>query len=276
MATAVFTLFPNLPPELRNQIWRDTLPDKVRQALYFYKRGCWRTRRLTEDDEDYSHDNDQHNICHEFRHDLLDPMKFEVPLLFVNSEARGVALTWMQGQGLKIRFCEDRQNPIVIRSFDPDHDTLYISLKTWDDFSNEPYDIVFPPDHGSGYYECAPPAFTRIAVPEAFFQHDIPLSDLFHFYCSLEKVFIIPDAQSDIQSEMNDLKMQRRWELQSTQGPMLFWNNDRDCFKWKHNAGDSNNAMNSVLEKACDGLDEALEFYEMKSFEVRAVYAVRK
>ncbi|KAF7622111.1 hypothetical protein F9C07_8145 [Aspergillus flavus] len=276
MATAVFTLFPNLPPELRNQIWRDTLPDKVRQALYFYKRGCWRTRRLTEDDEDYSHDNDQLNICHEFRHDLLDPMKFEVPLLFVNSEARGVALTWMQGQGLKIRFCEDRQNPIVIRSFDPDHDTLYISLKTWDDFSNEPYEIVFPPDHGSGYYNCAPPAFTRIAVPEAFFQHDIPLSDLFHFYCSLEKVFIIPDAQSDIQSEMNDLKMQRRWELQSTQGPMLFWNNDRDCFEWKHNAGDSNNAMNSVIEKACDGLDEALEFYEMKSFEVRAVYAVRK
>ena len=113
-------------------------------------------------------------------------------------------------------------------------------------------------------------------MPEAFFQHDIPLSDLFHFYCSLEKVFIILDAQSDIQSEMNDLKMQRRWELQSTQGPMLFWNNDRDCFEWKHNAGDSNNAMNSVIEKACDGLDEALEFYEMKSFEVRAVYAVRK
>ncbi|KAE8131638.1 hypothetical protein BDV38DRAFT_290010 [Aspergillus pseudotamarii] len=272
MDTAVFTLFPTLPPELRNQIWRDALPDKVRQALYFYKWGCWRSRRLIEDDEDYNHGNDQLNICYEFSHDLLDPMKIEMPLLFVNSEARGIALAWVKGQNLQRAFCEDGQTPIVIRPFDPAHDTLYISLDAWDSFSNEPCEAV----SGSEYYNCVPPAFTRIAVPEAFFQYDISLSDLFHFYYNLEKVFIIPNAQANIHSEKKGLKMQRRWELQSTQGPMLFWNNDRECFEWKDSADINDNAMSTVIKKACDGLDKELMFFEMKSFQVQAAFAIRK
>ncbi|KAE8307037.1 hypothetical protein BDV41DRAFT_71960 [Aspergillus transmontanensis] len=272
MATGVFTLFPNLPPELRNHIWRDTLPDKVRQALYLYKRGCWHSRRLTQDEKGYDHNNDKCNWCHVWRHDLLDPIQLEVPLLFVNSEARGIALAWIQEQGLKMSFYEDGQAPTAIRPFDPEHDTLYISLDTWRDFSNEPCELL-DPRYGSTHSNCALPTFSRVAMPEELFQYDISLFDVFLFYLNLEKAFVIFNAQSDIQPEENGLKVQRRWELQGTQGPTLFWNGDCECFEWR-DVGDE--TFNTVLERACDGLDEWLIFNEIDRFEVQAAFAVSK
>ena len=131
MAAAVFSLFSILPAELRNQIWQDALPDKVGQALYFYRKGCWCPRRLTEADEDYDPENDELNLNIEFFHDLLDYVQFEVPLFFVNHEARGITLSWIHEQGLKIHFREDRCSLIFERLFDPIHDTLYVPLNKW-------------------------------------------------------------------------------------------------------------------------------------------------
>ena len=87
METAVFTLFPSLPAELRIQIWRDALPlpDKDRQALYFYKKGCWHPRHLTEADANYNPHNDELNLAFEFHHKLLDDVQLILPSFFCQS-----------------------------------------------------------------------------------------------------------------------------------------------------------------------------------------------
>lgn len=122
--SSIFPLFSSLPPELRNQIWRDAVPDKVGPALYFYRNGYWCPRRLSKSDKGYDPEKDENNLNFEYRHDLLDDAQFEVPLVFVNLEARGIALAWVREQGIEIRFCENRQHPIFVRPCDPMRDAL--------------------------------------------------------------------------------------------------------------------------------------------------------
>lgn len=72
--------------------------------------------------------------------------QFEVPLLFVNREARGIALAWVREQGIEIRPREHRQYPIFVRPFDPMRDVLYVALDKWDDLLREPNDWKFQLD----------------------------------------------------------------------------------------------------------------------------------
>jgi hypothetical protein len=96
--TAVFPLFSVLPLELREQIWRDALPKPAGPALYFYRgRGCWVPRPLTESDPGYKAGADRQAF--EFRTDRLGhDNQFDLPLVFVNREARRVALAWLRKQ----------------------------------------------------------------------------------------------------------------------------------------------------------------------------------
>jgi hypothetical protein len=89
---SAFPLFPALPPELRNQIWCEALPDDVKPALFFPKNGLWGLRHLTEADWDYNPDWDEANWNFDWNHKLLDKVQYEVPLVFVNREARSIAL----------------------------------------------------------------------------------------------------------------------------------------------------------------------------------------
>lgn len=87
-----FPFFSSLSAELRHQIWQDALPAKVEQALYFYKKGCWSPRHLTEADEEYDPENDELNLNFEFHCNLLDHILIEAPLSLINCEARSIAL----------------------------------------------------------------------------------------------------------------------------------------------------------------------------------------
>lgn len=92
--SSTFPHFSSLPPELRHQIWREALPDRDGPALYPYRTGdayANPTRGNT----------DVCNVNFEFRHDLLGPVPVEVQqqLVFVNREARGIALAWVREQG---------------------------------------------------------------------------------------------------------------------------------------------------------------------------------
>lgn len=98
MATTVFPLFPALPFELRDRIWRNALPEPAGPALYLYRgKGCWVARRLTESDPGYIAGSDE--LGFDFRTDqLVYDNQFDVPLCFVNHEARRIALAWFQEQ----------------------------------------------------------------------------------------------------------------------------------------------------------------------------------
>ena len=78
-------------------------------------------------------------------------------------------------------------------------------------------------------------------------------------------LFIILDTQPDLQSTANDIKVQRRWELESMQEEAYFWNNER---------GDG--ALYKLLREANKGLGEELAKKDIRSFEVRPVFAVKR
>ncbi|CRG83589.1 hypothetical protein PISL3812_00942 [Talaromyces islandicus] len=145
----MFTLFPLLPTELRLQIRHEALPQPIRKPLYFYEKGCWGPQYLPESDPNYDPDNDEHNLCLEFDCSRLAPPKLGVPLFYVNHEARSYVLSWIRDQGLAFRFNREKQSLVLIRSFDPDCDTLYVSEEQWYDFHVEPFDRMSEPDIGN-------------------------------------------------------------------------------------------------------------------------------
>ena len=170
--SSTFHLFSSLAFELRNQIWRDALPETVGPALYFYKKGCWCHRLLLPSDEKYDHDHDHSpNICSEFRHDLLDAVQVKIPLFFVSHEARNVALAWVREHNIQIH--DDRQFPIFTCPFVPLRDVLYIALERWDEFLCEPDDRHMSPDSIGQYFYFKSADVTGIAVPEALFQNKV-------------------------------------------------------------------------------------------------------
>lgn len=274
--SSTFASFSSLPRELRDQVWRDALPDKVGPALCFYRKGCWCPRRLSTSDEGYDPENDENNLNFEFRHDLLDDIQFEIPLVSVNREARGIALTWVREQGIEIRPRGDRQYPVLVRPFDPMRDALYIALDKWDDFLCEPDDRQFQPDLFELLVDIKSD-LTRIAVPEALLRSEVAtLPEMFRNFFNLKVLFIIVDAQPDLQSADNDVKVQRRWEFESTQGGAFFWDDDRGCFDLGNSEYIGDEAVYRLIEKANKGLGEGLAENHIRSFEIRPVFAVRR
>ena len=138
-----FTLFPLLPPELRDQIFIMALEDEIPPAFFHYKKGCWHSRllpRLYEDDEGYDPtdlDPLQGELSH--HHDLFDVVQVFVPLIFVNRAARDIAMSWIRNSpyahGIEVR------EGILTTSFIPTRDVLYIGVDEWDDFTSEPHEF---------------------------------------------------------------------------------------------------------------------------------------
>ena len=272
-----FPLFSSLPPELRNQIWRNALPDKVGPALYFYRKGCWCPRRLAKSDKGYDPDNDEHNLNFEFRHDLLDDAQFEVPIVFVNHEARGIALAWVREQGIEIRPHANQQYPpVFVRPFDPMRDAVYIALDKWDYFLCEPYDRQFQPDVYEQLINIETD-ITRIAVPQALLQSEAAtIPEIFLWFLNLKVLLIVVDAQPDLQSTDNDMKVQRRWEIESTQGGAFFWNDDCGGFNFWDSEYIGDETLYRLLKEATKGLGKRLAQYHTRSFEIQPVFAVKR
>ncbi|KAL9623224.1 MAG: hypothetical protein Q9160_002539 [Pyrenula sp. 1 TL-2023] len=185
--------FSNLPPELRNQIWRDALPGHIGSALYFYRKGCWCPRCLSESDKDYDREDDERNLNFEFCHDLLDDIQFEVSLVSVNHEARAIALTWVREEAIEIRPSEGAPHPVFVRPFDPARDVLYIAPDAWDDFLAEPDVRLLQPDLVEKLVGIESD-ITRIAMPMAGFgDRAARLTELFQYFFNVTVIFVVID-----------------------------------------------------------------------------------
>ena len=169
----IFPLFSNLAPELRDQIWRDALPDEVSPALYSYKEGCWSPRHLLPTDEEYDSTDHDLNLNFEFRHDLLCALEVEVPLFFVNHEARKIALAWIREHGIETHANMDRQSPIFVCPFNPSRDVLYVAREKWEDFLHEPDDRCFHPDLVDQMVTNIMANVTHIAISEILLRSEI-------------------------------------------------------------------------------------------------------
>lgn len=272
-----FPLFPNLPQELRDQIWQDALPDKVGPALFFYKKGCWCPGRLAPSDEGHDPENDENNLTLEFRPDLLDATQFEMPLVFVNREARHIALSWLRQHGVQVRPREDRQRPLFVRPFDPVHDALYIALEEWEEFVCEAEDRLSQPDLFDRLVDIEP-HLTRIAVPETLLLKEAYMpSEMFRNFFKLKALLVVVDAPPDLQSDAdNDVKVQPRLEFESTEGEALRWDHERGGFDSGAGEHIGDESLYGLMEETSKGLSEGLAQNHIRSFEIRPVFAVRK
>lgn len=93
-------------------------------------------------------------------------------------------------------------------------------------------------------------------------------------------LFIIVDTQPDLQSADNNMKVQRRWELESIQGEAFFWNNDRGGFDFRDSKNTGDEALYRLLGEANKGLGEELVknyigSFDIRSFEIWPVFAVK-
>lgn len=169
--SSAFPRFQDLPLELRDQIWHDSLPAKDKPALYPWRKGCWCLRSLQESDKEW--DNEYLNLRFGFRHDLLDHVQVEMPLFSVNREARLIALVWMHKQNINIRFRKDKQCYVFTRPFDPMVYVLYIAIDEIGDFSVEPIHRLGEPDLDGQGISAHSPEIRRIAVPVALFPDNV-------------------------------------------------------------------------------------------------------
>jgi len=307
---STFQFFSSLSPELRDQIWREALP-KIGPTLHFYKRGCWCPRQLSQSDEGFYHENgynnEELNLWFELRNDLVEPAQFKLPLVFVNHEAREIALAWVKQQGDKIKMrisentenevireqvsdlradgnlviknCESsrhgvRQDPVFVRPFDMIRDVLYIGVDKWRDFLEEPSDRQSEPDLIDRIVTVRPNV-TRIAVPEAMLcsKYADELMYILEDYSWIRTLFIIIDMWPNVRLADSDIMAHQWWELESTGEGNFIWNADHEGFdcEW---IGDE--ARHKSIADAIVGLREKILENSIRRFEVRPVFAVAR
>ena len=279
-ATTTIPHFRNFPQELRDQIWNDALPEKDKPALYPWKKGCWCPRRLQKSDPGWE-PNEDLNLRLDFRHDLLDHVEVEIPLFFVNREARRAALAWMRKQNITLRFRKDKQCWVFTRPFDQTMDALYISMDDIGGFFIEPIDRLDEPDiFGQSVFVA--PDVTRIAVPAALFQDDGDVSslpELFEWYSVLKRLFVVVNPQlcwGDY--DRPQVQGQQQWEVKQTLGRIFVYNHSNRRFD-SHD-GNSEAAGDETLyrqvEEACGYLGEMAARNKSDGLEIRPVFAARR
>lgn len=261
-----FSLFPNLPLELRFQIWQYALPEKKESSLVPYRKGCWKVLPPTSEDSK--------KLPLVFQHHLLDNIQIEIPLVFVNHEARDVAFSWIRKHDIKMRFNNSTQSYILTRQFDPIHDALYVPLDQKIDFLNEYRVITSGLRLGSqGYYYSVQPKLTNIAIPEALLHNVSIIDQMFEYFFSPNVLLIIVDTQPDF--EDNDMKVQHQWNLESFQGMSVSWDYEQRKFEWKTGDVVGGEALYKRIEGAIEYLDRTMIEDGIKSFEIRPVFAVK-
>lgn len=159
MATE-FTIFPQLIPELRLEIWRLALPAPSTCSLYPYKRGCWVVEDLGLEPDPNGED-----LYLKFDSSLLDPLRIELPLHAVNREARDVARKYIREQNLvPASDSTDESEVWFLRHFDPRTDAMFLPTADINAFLDEPIDRVFEPDMENRNYSTHLPSLPRLAI----------------------------------------------------------------------------------------------------------------
>ncbi|KAM0292359.1 hypothetical protein ACHAO9_003337 [Fusarium lateritium] len=188
----MFTIFMDLPLELRLEIWQYALPTVDLPGLAIYKKGCWQPRFLTPSDWDY-YEGDPDNIRFEFRYELL-PVSLEVPMMFVNHEARNVALSWLQRSGIRMR-CNNGQSYFQ-RPMNHNIDALYLPIDKLEEFDTEPSDRQFEEDMINRHVGVVP-YLRHFAISEEFFNSSEFFLEGLDWFIHLETIYVVIGQQPD-------------------------------------------------------------------------------
>jgi hypothetical protein len=220
VASALFPRFPTLAGELRNDIWRHALPDKVEPALVSYQPGCWQAHGA------------EPNLDLVFEHERLQ-ISFELPLLLVNREASSLAQAYIRKLGLTAT-ARRYQDPVFTHKFNPNADALYIKPNQLLDMINDVYLRIAEPDIGSQVFSHWS-TISSIAMSEATLRREIDrggLPELLTWFTSVNEVLVVLNAAPDLECTQDcPSRVQARWSFASAPGDIFYWNRSRERFE---------------------------------------------
>ncbi|VUC21855.1 unnamed protein product [Clonostachys rosea] len=271
MASNSFSIFSNLPPELRLKIWSYALPEDITNLLYVYKRGCWSARPILESDERYDSQHDNGNWSYDFCPDLLPGPTFKVRLGFVNHESREVALTWVRAQTSGLVYPGRTVSPVFRRAFDVCSDTLYVAPGQWNDFLREPMD-EFDQQGPIGRDMEIHGQVEQLAVSETLIRSGsyAPPDDLVEYYNDLRVLYIIINP-GEGEADM-DPQTSKPCRYRSIPGGCIFsWDHTQRIFEFLGGDNSGDEAFDQLIYDFIQGLREGLIYMEVAKFEVRLV-----
>ena len=136
-----------------------------------FKPDLWGLLHLEEGEKGYDPDDDDINWYFQWNYQLLDEPHLDIPLVFVNREARSIALDWIQKNDIKIRFQQSSRRLIFTRSWAMFEDILYVPADQAHQFAWDPVNRFRQPDMQDRSYagRVAP---WHLAVPEAVLSID--------------------------------------------------------------------------------------------------------
>ncbi|KAJ3476021.1 hypothetical protein NLG97_g9263 [Lecanicillium saksenae] len=274
MMPAHFPLFPQLPLEIRLQVWQLALePEAPGPVLFCFKDGCWKLRYLTPSDTEFNADDDELNLVFEFRHELLDQSAYTIPLFSVSREARSVALPYILSQ--KLRCSEDPAACIFVRRHDPGRDVLLLPTPaTLHSFLVEPIERLFEPDVEQKIVNCPHPPIFRIAITRSGLASlETSFSGLWETYYLLETVYVVV-GEPDMQARQEG----RHWEALSAHDAAYVWHASERRMKWRgdHQLDEHLSEVFVQIERCTEGLSEKFVELGRDRFEMRIVHAVQR
>jgi 2EXR family len=246
-----FEPFARLPTELRIIIWRESLPEKDEPALFFYKEGRWRTKPSG---EQIDPNDDKRYVVMYFSYDLLDNVeinKVNIPLLFVNFEARNIALAWARQQGYRMSFCECRQSHVLVRLFDLMRDVFYVPHDKWDAFLTEDVFYMWREDLRGRFIDrnCD---FRRLALSATVIEdRKMILADLLYQCHGLEVLFIIVEPLPNLGKKVKDkdVKEHQRWEVKGKEEKAFIWDTVHGRFDSNRETWVDDEALYSLIQE---------------------------
>jgi hypothetical protein len=266
-----FPLFQSLPPELRNKIWRDALPDAVKSAFFFYKNGLWGFRRRTEADDGYDAMHDELNWNFAWDYKQLDSVRYDVPLVFVNREARSMALDWIRDQGLKMRTVKDEHRLTFVRGWNPMNDILYVDLGQL-----EPLIFDVTKRFSEGNIDGPVTVETHVkhlAVSPALLQIAHHFIKVFDWFTSVTVLYVIIGEQPD---PLSATYATRPWELVDAEQGAFVYDNELSDFVQERGKNNGDAMLYQLLQKFMTVLKQNMRPWTQYDYqlEIRPAFAV--
>ncbi|KAK5997967.1 hypothetical protein PT974_00335 [Cladobotryum mycophilum] len=204
---------------LRLQIWEASLPDVDAPAVVFFR------ERTAEDLEAASWEGHADNPLGTL------PVHVPLPQVYVNHEARRVAIKFCERSGLRMQFRPEIQRCAFFRPFSLVDDILYIPLSKGQEFQHA-FEFDWKNEPAKKAYD---PSFARnIAVSEPLASDPIFATDISQLYTFYHRTLhVIFDTPHEMDQDGPGFLSGSSWELRSVSREDA----KTRASKWDHNYG---------------------------------------
>ncbi|KAL8393745.1 hypothetical protein RB595_003476 [Gaeumannomyces hyphopodioides] len=271
-ASPAFHKFLDLPLELREQIWRDALPEESDATLFAHESAYWVPSAWEGEDGEGEY---LSTTAIELDLNHVDAVLLTTPLLNANREARRVAVTWARRRGYNMAHFKagDATLPLAMaRRVDPAIDAIYYpAVEFLAAGAQEPRDVM-PMRTDLGDAPLYSP-IVAIAVPRAMVEEED--EEIYQRITEVHRrwrvLYVVLDPQPD--DVMSDT-----WELQHhpDYGPgSLVWDARAGAFaNVRRGNGTMDGDVSAVIDAVARGMADMGDSFI--SAELRLARAVRR